>query len=298
MNAVDLQRSLIGKYGIAATIGFDVRVLLAWARAAVVGRTRYRLLKIEQVSARRRGRRVFVFGSGYSLNDIQPAEWAHISAHDTVGFNAFVRQQWVRTDFHLIRGWGEGASVEFDWLSACSELGGLIAVNPNYRDTTFVVQGDLLAEVGNRMIGDGFLRSGADVVRYTTDRDALLPTTSFSRGLAHANGTLCDAVNFAFLSGWSEIVLVGVDLYDTRYFWLPADRTYSTDYGTGRSVVSEASDRGQRWDQPHSTATNGSVELFGRWARFLSDRGVRLSVWNPRSLLSAVMPVYERPVSA
>jgi hypothetical protein len=34
------------------------------------------------------------------------------------------------------------------------------------------------------------------------------------------------------------------------------------------------------------------VETLGRWAGIFAARGVRLSVYNPRSLLVRVLPVY------
>lgn len=291
MSFLSLQRNLVRQYGALDTMMFDARLAIGQWRASR-SRHRYKHLDIQGVSALRRGDRVFVFGSGYSLNDIDAVGWAHIAVHETLGFNAFVRQRWVRADFHLIRGWGEGASVRFDWRRACKELGGLIAENPFYSDTTFAVQADFLAEIGNRMIGDGFLPEGARIFRYTTDRTSRLPTARFEDGLSHGNGTLCDAVNFAYLMGWRQIVLVGVDLYDTRYFFLPPDQTLRTDYTTGRIVTSDVSDRGQRWDQPHSTFTNGAIELFRDWTKAMKERGVELAVWNPRSLLCEVMPVY------
>lgn len=292
MNALALHRALTARFGLFDALRFEARLYAARRRAIRAAGTGYRPLDAAGVRMRRRGDRVFVFGSGYSLNEIAPAHWRHIERHETVGFNAFVRQNWVRTDFHLIRGWGEGAGVEFDWRRACGELGGLIAGNPHYRDATLVVQADLSAEVGNRMLGDGFVEPHRAVYRYLTRRDLDLPTARLEDGLVHGNGTLCDAVNFAVGMGWSEIVLVGVDLYDTRYFFLPPDRTLNTDYRTGEVRSAEISDRGQRYDQPHSTFTNGAVELFGRWTTALAQQNVRLSVWNPRSLLREVMPLY------
>lgn len=292
MRAIDVFRVTAARFGLIGAARLQWRLHAAQIGAGLAAGKKYRSLSAADIRSRRRGDKVFVFGSGYSLNEISPDQWRHIERHETVGFNAFVRQNWVRTDFHLIRGWGEGAGIEFDWRRACSELGGLISANSRYRDTVLVVQGDVSAEVGNRMIGDGYIAPYREVFRYRTRRDIDLPTARLEDGLVHGNGTLCDAVNFAAAMGWTQIVLVGVDLYDTRYFFLPPDRTLNTDYRTGEVRVSETSDRGQRFDQPHSTFTNGAVALFGRWTAALADRGIGLSVWNPRSLLRDVMPIY------
>lgn len=293
MNRLELFRTHLSTIGLKGAVKKSVKLYLVERAARSNLAKNFVAIGPDEIRTRRRGSRVFVFGSGYSLNDIQPNQWRHIAANETVGFNAFVRQNWVRTDFHIVRGWGEGAGAEFDWRRACGELANLIDSNPHYRNTTLILQGDPSAEVGNGLLGAGFLCSGRAVHRYRTRRDLDLPTARLEDGLVHGTGTLCDAVNFAAVVGWTEIVLVGVDLYDTRYFFLPPDRTLNTDYRTGEIRVDDVSDRGQRWDQPHQTFSNGAVGLFGRWTEHLAARGARLSVWNPRSLLRAVMPVYQ-----
>ena len=48
-----------------------------------------------------------------------------------------------------------------------------------------------------------------------------------------------DTVNVAYCLGWKHIVLVGVDLYDSRYFYLPQDSTPAIDERSGVLVPSE-----------------------------------------------------------
>jgi hypothetical protein len=56
--------------------------------------------------------------------------------------------------------------------------------------------------------------------------------------------------------------------------------------------------RGNRYDEPHNTARSGVVEQMGEWGRMLAGEGVALSVYNQRSLLTDVLPVYRLPVHA
>ena len=74
----------------------------------------------------RRSETVFVFGSGYSLNEISDAEWQHIAAHDVFGFNAFYHQRWVPANFHLLRG---GLYGELRWVRAITDHLGLELVD-------------------------------------------------------------------------------------------------------------------------------------------------------------------------
>jgi hypothetical protein len=258
-----------------------------------LARRRYRVLGEGELRAARRSSTVFVFGSGYSLNDIGPDEWAAIAEHDTFGFNHFWRQNWVRVDFHLIRG---GMYGEIDVRPQAEKVAAGIRANALYADTVFLMQDDFLGAFANYVFGRRLLPAGARVFRYRTKGGPGLPTRSFAEGVRHAPGTLSDAVNNAYLMGWKEIVLAGVDLYDSRYFFLDPDQTLTQDSATGTIVAGEANAfRGQRFDEPHNTLRGGVVEQMGAWRAALEADGVQLRVLNPRSLLTSVLPVYEWP---
>src|SRR3954468_13869279 len=62
----------------------------------------YTALDEDALRATRRSATVFIFGSGYSLNDVAADEWRAIGQHDTVSFNYFPHQRFVRADYHLI----------------------------------------------------------------------------------------------------------------------------------------------------------------------------------------------------
>ena len=68
-------------------------------------RTNSPLTEISEADFRasRKSDRVFIFGSGWSLNELGDADWRHFEKHDTFGFSMFVYQEWVRTDYHLFR---------------------------------------------------------------------------------------------------------------------------------------------------------------------------------------------------
>ena len=80
--------------------------------------------------------------------------------------------------------------------------------------------------------------------------------------------------------GYKSIVLVGVDLFDRRYFWLNEDETRVED-------TLRAADH----TEVHGTA-QVVVDLMKRWTEFLKERGVSLTVYNPQSLLAEAMDVY------
>lgn len=288
------QLALLRANGAWKSLQFNTHLLRLRVKARGAAKSSYRLLDSKELNALRRSDRVYVFGSGYSLNDLTPREWADIEKHDTLGFNAFVRQKWVRVDFHLVRGWGEGANVDYNWKNEVTELAELINKNPCYRDTVFLLQNEHFAQVSRVLLAEKLLKEKSRVFFYHTAKKAKEPSNCLTKGLQHISGTLSDVVNFAFCLGWREIILVGIDLYDTRYFWLKKNETFFTDFKTGKRSVSELSDRGQRYDQPHSTTKSGVVETLGVWKLILEKHKVRLSVYNPYSLLTQTLPVFKR----
>ena len=74
----------------------------AWLRNRT-GRSRYRGLDEGELAATKKSSTLFVFGSGRSLADLPDASWRHFEAHDTLSFNWFPHQRYVRVDYHLIR---------------------------------------------------------------------------------------------------------------------------------------------------------------------------------------------------
>jgi hypothetical protein len=245
----------------------------------------YRFTSPDELRARRRSDTVFVFGSGASLNDVTEDEWRTIAEHDTFGFNWFVHERFVRCDFHLVRGIPDTDVDPAVWRPQLAEYFRLIAENPCFADTAFLVHGGFRAINGNRALGYQLLPADRPVLRWRTKREPVnaLPSTSFGDGLVHGHSTLQETINAAYLLGWSRIVLAGVDLYDRRYFWLPPDEARSVDVRRGADA-----------DEPHNRAASGMVAALGEWRAWLLREGVELGVYNPRSLLAEVLPVVGR----
>ena len=243
-------------------------------------RRQYRFLDECGLRERRRSDTVFIFGSGSSLNELSADAWRAIERHDTFGFNWFVHQRFVRCDFHLIRGIPDTDRDSQVWRSQLGEYFRLIRTNPFFDRTVFLVHSGFRAINGNRAIGYELLPHENPIFLWRSNTDSDLPSRSFGTGLVHGYSTLQECINAAYLMGWKEIVLAGVDLYDRRYFWMPRDQTRSVDVRRG-AVAAE----------PHSRAESGMVETLSRWREWLNAEGVALSVLNPRSLLVGALPV-------
>jgi hypothetical protein len=233
------------------------------------GRRAYRLLSEAELMATRTSDTAFVFGSGRSLVDVPAEDWKRFAAHNTVSLREFPRQRWVRADYHL--------TSEVD---AVDEYAERIRTNPLYAETIFVVQEGFRAEAGNELVGRRLYPQGSRVFRYRRRRiRTAAPSTRFADGLAHGPSSIFDATNFAYLMGFRHIVLVGVDLYNKEYFWLPPGelRAYENPAVT---------------DVGSYVGAGPIVELMARWRTSLAADGVVLSVYNPRSLLARHLPVF------
>lgn len=277
---------------VAATLIFDlVRARIAMGRA----RRHYDELTSIDLAARKRSRRVFVFGSGYSINEMTDDDWLQIGKHDTLGFSGSIYLKKVPLTYLLLRAWTETPAGSLSWRKDADEVLGAIAANPFLASTAFVLQSGLTAIFGNRLIGYRLWDTERPVYFYIADKVSKLPHRNLSRGLVSAKGTLCSAISLASALGYDEIVLVGVDLYDNRYFWLPPDKTLGWSNEEQKLVASDQTVRGLSVGSAHNTVNSGIVALVGTWGRYLAQsHGVQLSVYNPRSLLAGAIPVFDR----
>ena len=233
-------------------------------------RREYRSLSQGELLSTRTSEIGFVFGSGRSLLDISSEDWRRIARCNTIGFSEFVRQRFVRVDYHMI---GE----VFDVV----EYAQLLGENSFYDDTVLLVQEGWAADDSNALIGRQLLPKGRRIFRYRRTGRARfeLPSRSFSRGLVHGWNSSISVTNFALLMGFKAIVLTGVDLYDKQYFWL--------EEGERR----EALRAGSKVEEPF-VMSELIVDLFGRWRRVLAPEGIRLLVYNPKSLLTRTLDVF------
>lgn len=268
---------------------------LAASIANTFGRSQAVAIDEDQIKARKRSDTIFIFGSGYSLNDLSAEQWVAIAKNDTMGFSYFVLQKYVRMDFHLIRELGltahDNNERQYRWREIFSTYGNILRANSHYKEAIFVVQAGWPAYVGNRFVGGGFLPPGAWLFRYRNGkRGNYPPARSFAEGLTHGPATVTDCVNFASILGWRRIVLCGIDLYDRRYFWQAPDREFFSIPGLTDRGGGEYSGEGDMTSQ-HRTS-EPMLKWAALWKSELAAQGIALEVLNPKSRLAAVLPVY------
>ena len=115
-----------------------------------------------------------------------------------------------------------------------------------------------------------------------------MPLGSLETGLIHKKGTLTDAISFGYFMGYKKIILVGVDLYDRRYFYTTENKT---SIALGENV--DIDNFGKTAGDNHQTVDNGIVNLVRKWKFYLNKNNVQLLIYNKKSLLSKVLKIYK-----
>jgi hypothetical protein len=233
---------------------------------------------------------LFVMVSGYSVNDISEAEWEALQEQgDVFSFNYFFRGEFVPVDYHLVRETESNGTSAIQCFEDIRDYVAGIDSNPCYDNTTYFVLNQYIGWFDRAGVSAALatfcLRgfSGQNICFFQNDRsDSTLPGEAIDE-INHHVGTLFDVINIGYLLGYSNIVLVGVDLYDRQYFWLKEGETRKTDEQRDVSA-----------DDEHNTA-GGVLDQMPEWGEYLSDHGVSLYVENERSLLhtESILPTYD-----
>ena len=210
--------------------------------------------------------------------------WEEISKHNTIRFNWFMLQSFVRADFHIARRVlsymdDSGFTDKSKTVSQISEYFSCLDQNPLYKETTLVLQWESEALGAQIAVKNKLLDNGRKILPYKTNRSQI--NFDFNNGLLHQVSTLVDALNFACCGRWKNIVLAGVDLNTTDYFFLPK--------GTTTLFQSERAGEGQM----HSTANHGIVPIINNFKKLMEKNNMQLYVLSEKSLLSEKLKVYE-----
>lgn len=259
---------------------------------ALVRPNYYTFLDEEGLRRRIRGDTLFVLGSGASLATLSDETLAEMSHNSTMSLNYTLLQSFIPADFHVVRELGVTNVTVVNVGPADLEMfGNLIAANPCYKDTVFLAQRGYRAWSPNLLIGSYCLPKGTKIFRF---RNSIIPGfRAMGRKLSaitHGASTITDCINIAFLLGFKEIVLCGVDLYDRRYFWHVPGTPFIPLHGVTDAQVGEYGGKGDT-GAPHRTGER-LLGQMAAWRAELEAAGVILSVQNPKSLLAEVLPVH------
>lgn len=102
----------------------------------------------------------------------------------------------------------------------------------------------------------------------------------YNDGVIHGKCTLVNALHIAWHMKYSRIIFVGIDLYDSRYFWLKPNVTRQSVKNKKRIFSSR-----------HSIAKM-VISVVKDFKNIYPD--IKLYTYNPKSLLRKVVPIWEK----
>lgn len=239
-----------------------------------------KILDKDDFIARKKHDALAVMGSGFSINTISDFLWERIkNDFDSIGFNWFCNALRYTT-FYLIR---EQCVTPLK-IEAGNELNDLIAKINTIVPTLIVKRKtravknnpDAYSHVANLHVfeTDGVV---VDDISVKTGAEGF-KADIFKDGMHHGKATIYDILHFAVFMGYQEIVFFGVDLCDSRYFWLKYDET--------RELLIR---RGRQINDIHNTAAN-TMKIIQDFKNTFPD--IALWVHNPNSLLTKIIPVW------
>lgn len=234
-----------------------------------------KLLTVDKFKEMKNRSHLAIIGSGYSLNDVSEEKWALIcDEYDTFGMNwsckFFLPYTWylVREQAATPKRIGPGQTLS-DFIEDMADVPTtLIVKDMSYRTDNYIHARhtelfDHPGRVFKEITGKCSAKAFSDNI--------------FEQGIHHGKNTMTDAMHFAVAMGYKEILFVGVDLYDSRYFWLPYDEPSPMVKNEGRTCES-----------PHLAAEN-IVKIVTDTA---ATWDIKMAVENPKSLLAKHIPVW------
>jgi len=246
------------------------------------------------------GERAYILGSGPSVLELESKHWHQVARHDSFGFNNWFKHEFVPT--HYVAQASKQFQADADMRVAYLRRRG------EYKDCQFIVRGDALnrGNFGNSQFGHELLRR-SDLFcvpelyflsSCTADPDVLMRQL-LSRGFFSGAGsslplpklgaTLPLIVSLCMRLGYREIILVGIDMRDTRHFYDGAG-------GDSASVVGVTDRAAAARVHPHmdmdkrSFAVTDVISSMASMAH--AELGTRLFVGSSSSALAGHLPVW------
>jgi hypothetical protein len=265
---------------------------------------------------RRTSDTLFVLGGGESINDLPDHAWNTVGEADSLGLNFWFLHELVPSAY--VQEW-IGPSTDpvlAERLAVRREI--LRRRGDELDGTTFFFRTPARRQRHGRRLHpadvDAQLGVPREQVVVTNDLNLLpLDTDGFTRTieladrcgflrrrpswryLPTARGTVLWTLLFAVRMGYREVVLCGIDLHGTRYFYEdPAAPRLRRDLPLPPNVQDGPVHRTNDPAEPGPTMRQIIDALGG----LLSAHGVGLSVAHPSSLLADDLPLYPWPIPA
>lgn len=221
---------------------------------------------------------LFILGSGASVNSISPKQWQSIKMHDSLGLNFWIYHQFVPT-FHMFELPADKAAFAGmkRMLMDRTDYAGCVRIL-NYSSLVECYECDLQFMKKDVFGAHRFVLPGRTEERMLRSLHYFFNSRIFPRinWIPFYRGSVFQAVMLGYMLKYRNIVLAGVDLNGSRYFWEEHDVH-------NRVEVRAPEVHGTMTPSVHAATMTASI--LGLDRDFLRPRGVTLSLANSNSAL-------------
>jgi hypothetical protein len=262
---------------------------------------------------------LFIMGSGSSINDISDKQWDHIKEHDSVGFNKWPVHDHIPT-YHVFeirieeenkenrdKYWKLLNKRKKEYQNIPIILKDTAAVSdkmephhlPEWLVGAVIISCDTNFDRAAPLNGNA--EQNKRVLKYLKEKGHFDQNININI-LYRKRGTVSYLIHFGVVLGYENIVLCGIDMVDSRYFFNQKDDNHIGDRVNVPSNLVPVDFEGSSSNQEDSVhATNDpSVSpltlekvIYSMNDIVLKELGVNLYVENTKSALHPKIPLYE-----
>lgn len=266
----------------------------------------YKFIDTIDLSQYKKSDKLFIIGSGYSLNNISKEQWKEINNHDTFGFNfSFINNDHIPT-FYTCEAMKNTESNEFGRSKVADIFYELYKNKKEQYNKVIKFSTDLQEDrmehfenYAKDLFDDNFYISNTVNGLAPTDEhfkkllNYLMKKKVFNNKknlntIFKFRATLVMAVSFGINLGYKEIILCGIDLNDPRYFYNDKIKYPNFDYF-----------RSSRDTPKHDTIMKSALfvkvdKVIQLMDIFLcKENKISLFIQNPNSALNSILPIYK-----
>ncbi len=244
------------------------------------------LISEQEMKDLKKSNTVVIWGCGSSLNDFPDWSFDNLKKFDSISFNWFcfschsITYYLVREQANLEKRTNGEENIDnfydimnYSYINSCLVVHDLSLHSPHAYDYSSEKN---IAKFNSKyvVVKDTKLKDNDPGVKLWRDKSI------FKSGIYHGKTTLTNALHLAVWLGYKKIIFAGVDLYDSRYFWL-------NNNDTRYSVSDKKKDR---------TAKHATVSAVMKLVKDVKKYypKIKMYTYNPKSLLKNVIPVWKK----
>jgi len=235
-----------------------------------------------------------ILGSGGSINEISEKEWDFISSIDSLALNwwgvyhDFVPSfyQWEAPGDDLTEFWIEEMNKKRDLyanqnVTLIFDPERMYGMKENVAEILDKIDPSLFSSLVDIRLAIYYSQKNSG---FGPEVKFAFPTLPFTNRLLHSRGSLSQAIAIGAHMGYDDIILFGVDLNNSEYF-------FSTDPKSHKST-----DQGKDPEENHATAKRDQFKPIDEYVCFLNEtilEETEMSIGTKNSLLFPRLDYYE-----